>query len=253
MSVDMGMRASLVEAGLVDPSSGAFTSEPNFGGPSEGGAPARNEPDPTADEPLEEVKKADENGAVEAGAATVPDAAPNTGAGVDLGTQNPARLGADTDPVRQQYDQTISTLDQQAEMAFHYGRTLTNSEGQRVYSDEQLAAQIGQELQAAKQQAYLAGVMQRLQPVAQRAAAEKIAKEHGVDVQDILNESSPVAMSTRAKTIAELKRDGRFQERKKNGTDTAEGSRGFSNAVPEAIDKLSPQQKMYVGFARGDH
>jgi hypothetical protein len=89
--------------------------------------------------------------------------------------------------------------------------------------------------------------------VAQRAAAEKIAQEHGVDVADILNESSPIAMQTRAKTIAELKRDGRFQERKAAGTDQAEGSRGFSNAIPEAIEKMTPQQKMYIGFARGDH
>jgi hypothetical protein len=50
-------------------------------------------------------------------------------------------------------------------------------------------------------------------------------------------------METRAKTIADLVRDGRFQKRKEEGKDTAEGSRSFSNAIPEAIDKLSPQQE----------
>lgn len=255
MVVDPGMRESLIEAGLVDPS-GAFTSAPNFGGPPEAGGPT---PRPEAEgdgAARDEAASANPDPSQDAAAATAvveQPAATDPGPGNGLGTQEPSRLGDQADPIRQEYDQTVSQLNQMAELAFANGRTLVDESGKRLYTDEQLAQEIGRELQAAQQQAYLSGVMKRMQPIAQRAAAEKIAAEHGVDVQDIVNESSPLAMQTRAKTIAELKRDGRFQERKASGTDQAEGSRGFSNAIPEAIEKMTPQQKMYIGFARGDH
>lgn len=257
MAVDTSaMMASLADAGLVD-GSGAFTSAPNFGGPAEGGA--RHDPVP-ADEPGEAPREEPAQEQPKQEPASQPQVRPTEESPAsgpaprgDLGPSDPKRLGDNADPIRLGYEQTVQTLEKDAQMAFLYGQMLTNEQGERVYSDQQLAQLIGQELQAARQQAYLGGVMQRLQPVAQRAAAEKIAKEHGVDVADIVNEASPIAMETRAKTIAELKRDGRFQERKSAGTDTAEGSRGFSSAIPEAIEKLTPQQKMYVGFARGDY
>lgn len=257
MAIDSeAMRSTLIEAGLVDPASGQFAHAPNFGGPSESGL--RNDPLP-ADEgeheaPREEANPQTQERPVEEAARTnEPGAAQNGGAGEPVGAQEAARLGNDNDPIRVAYETQVGQMRQQAQMAFLVGQTAVNEQGERLYTDEQLAQNISRELQYAEQQAFLAGVMQRMQPVAQRAAAEKIAKEHGVDVADIANEASPLAMQTRARTIAELKRDGRFQERKTAGTDTAEGSRGFSSAIPEAIDKLSPQQKMYVGFARGDH
>jgi hypothetical protein len=254
MSVDTGMRQSLVEAGLIDPSSGSFLSEPNFGAAPEGDTPR----DPLPDLP-------DDGGRVEEKPAEQPQPRPNEPTQprtetVEAGTPPPAgtpehspdRLGAESDPVRQRYEATVSALDRDAEMAFHYGRSLTDEEGKRLYTDDQLQTFIGQQLAVAKHQTYLAGVMERMQPVAKRAAAEKYAKDYGVEVDDIINEPNPVAMETRAKTIADLVRDGRFQKRKEEGKDTAEGSRSFSNAIPEAIDKLSPQQKIYAGLARGD-
>jgi hypothetical protein len=250
MAVDnVGMRESLIEAGLVDPS-GAFTSAPNFGGPPEATGPAPR-PAVEQDGEAQVTEQAAEPQAAQEQVAQTQAAPVPTGS--DLGPQTPERLGDAADPIRQEYEQTVSQLDHMAQLAFMQGRTLVGEDGQRLYSDEHLAREIGRELETAKQQAYLAGIMKRMQPVAQRAVAEKIAAEHGVEVSDIINESSPVAMTTRAKTIAELKRDGRFQERKASGTDQAEGSRGFSNAIPEAIERMSPQQKMYIGFARGDN
>lgn len=254
MSVDTGMRQSLVEAGLVDPSSGSFLSEPNFGAAPEGDTPrdplpdlpedgGRDEPKPSEQPQQRQDQPQPRTEQVEAGTPPPPAGTPE---------HSPDRLGAESDPVRQRYEATVSALDRDAEMAFHYGRSLTDEEGKRLYTDDQLQTFIGQQLAVAKHQTYLAGVMERMQPVAKRAAAEKYAKDYGVEVDDIINEPNPVAMETRAKTIADLVRDGRFQKRKEEGKDTAEGSRSFSNAIPEAIDKLSPQQKIYAGLARGD-
>lgn len=258
MVVDTGMRGALIDAGLIDPGSGAFLSEPNFGGEPESPEPRDPLPTPADDVPANEPEKPAQEQPNQEPAkqpqVTETPSAPGgdpVAAGAALAA-DPQKLGDQADPVRQKYEQNISQMRQQAQMAYLQGQALRDDEGNRVYTDEQLASLIGRELQHAEQQAYLAGVMERMQPVAKRAAAEKIAQAHGVDVNDILNEESPVAMETRAKTISELKRDGRFQERKNAGTDTAEGSRSYNNAVPEAIEKLSPQQKMYLGFARGD-
>lgn len=252
MVVDTGMRESLIEAGLVDPS-GNFTSEPNFGGPPEADGTFGARPVDTGEAASNEGQEAPKTADQGQGAVTDPGAtAADRGPGAGIGPTTPERLGNEADPIRQRYDTTVSELDRMAEMAFITGRTIVDAEGKRLYTDEQLATKIGQELQTAKQQAYLSGVMERMQPVAKRAAAEQIAQEHGVTVDDIINETSPLAMQTRARTIAELKREGKFQERKTNGTDQAEGSRGFSSAIPEAIERMSPQQKMYLGFARGD-
>jgi hypothetical protein len=252
MSVDTGMRQSLIEAGLVDPGSGAFLSEPNFGEAVSGDAP--REPLPAEDEPAPEPQEQPrQEPASQPQVQPVPSAPGGDNAPApDSSQMNPARLGEEADPIRQEYDTTVRTMHQQAELAFAYGRTLVDDKGQRVYSDEQLAQGIGSQLQLAQQQAYLSGVMKRMEPVAKRAAAEKIAKDNGVDVEDIINEPSPVHMQARAKTIADLTRDGRFQRRKESGVDVAEGSRSFSNAIPEGLDKLSPQQKIYAGLARGD-
>jgi hypothetical protein len=261
MSVDFGMKQSLIEAGLVDPSSGAFLSEPNFGAPPEADVPRDPLPDLPDDapgdgeraQPQPNQKPASQPQVVETPSA--PSGHPDPG---DQGPppgepqHDPRRLGEASDPVRQQYDQGVMALRQQAREAFLIGRQLTDQEGNRVYSDQELEAKIGQNLALMEHQMYLAGVMERMQPVAKRAAAEKMAKDYGVDVEDIINEPNPIAMETRAKTIHDLMRDGRFQRRRDQGVDTAEGSRSFSNAIPEAIDKLSPQQKMYVGLARGD-
>jgi hypothetical protein len=258
MSIDFSMKQSLIEAGLVDPASGEFTSAPNFGEPVVGDeprSPLSNEDEPApAPEPQPNQKPASVPGTTE-----VP-SAPEGEPGVekaDQGTpvppqQNPARLGDEADPVRQEYEQSVNTMRNQAQMAYLYGQTLTDQEGHRVFSDQQLTQMIGQNLQLAEQQAYLQGVMRRMEPVAKRAAAEKIAKEHGVELEDILNEGSPVAMVARAKTIADLTRDGRFQRRKESGADVAEGSRNFNNAIPEGLEKLTPHQKIYAGLARGD-
>jgi hypothetical protein len=70
---------------------------------------------------------------------------------------SPDRLGAESDPVRQRYEATVSALDRDAEMAFHYGRSLTDEEGKRLYTDDQLQTFIGQQLAVAKHQTYLAG------------------------------------------------------------------------------------------------
>jgi hypothetical protein len=261
MSVDFGMRQSLAEAGLVDPSSGEFTSAPNFGAAYESEEPAR--------QPLPEEKDAPESQPAEKqNPASVPQVQPGQSAprgdpGTDpdnrgmpsgqLVQADAAKLGEADDPIRSRYDQTVSTMRQQAQMAFMQGQQMVNEKGERVYSDEQLAQFLGSQLQNAEQQVYLHAVMERMQPVAKRAAAEKMAKDYGVEVDDIINEANPVAMETRAKTIADLTRQGRFEKRKAAGTDTAEGSRNFSNAIPEGIDKLSPQQKIYAGLARGDH
>jgi hypothetical protein len=256
MSVDLGMRQSLVEAGLVDPSSGEFTSAPNFGAAPEGESPRDPLPDLPDDAVRPEEKPAEQpqprpNEPTQPRTETVESPASPPSAAADP-SHDASKLGAEADPIRQNYESTVSNLRRDANMALMYGRTLTNEDGTRMYTDEQLQGFIGQQLQMAEHQAYLAGVMERMQPVAKRAAAEKFAKEYGVEVDDIVNEPNPVAMETRAKTIADLVRDGRFQKRKEEGRDTAEGSRSFNNAIPEAIDKLSPQQKIYAGLARGD-
>lgn len=271
--IDVGLQNTLLEAGLVD-SSGSFTSEPNFGGPSESGLPDREpqapqrreerdddydpfaEPKPGTSPKPEEPEAQPQPNQEPAKQPQVlptpsaPSGRPDSG---DLGPQNPDRLGGQDDPVRQKYDSTLSQLQQTAQMAFLRGQTLTNEQGERLYSDEELAQRIGGEYQYFAQQAFLGSVMEKMQPVAKRAAAEEIAKEYGVEVGDIINEGSPVEMRTRAKTIADLVRDGRFVARKEAGTDAAEGSRSYNNSIPEALNNLSPQQKMYVGFARGDY
>lgn len=253
MSIDFGMRQSLVEAGLVDPTSGEFTSEPNFGEKLSGDSP--RDPLPNDDEPVEAPVQPEQKPAAQPQvqpSPSAPQGEPVRENGGSLPPADPARLGEEADPVRVEYENTVRTMHQQAAMAFHYGRTLVDEQGQRQFTDQQLANQISRDLEAAQQQAYLSGVMKRMEPVAKRAAAEKIAKEHGVDIEDIINEGNPLAMSTRAKTIADLTRDGRFQRRKESGADVAEGSRSFSNAIPEGLEKLSPQQKIYAGLARGD-
>lgn len=257
MSVDYGMRQSLIEAGLVDPSSGGFLSEPNFGEAAASEPP--RDPVPNEDEPAAQPQTDPSQKPASEPQVTPSQAAPGNAPLEQPDPKPPAslqadpqRLGDQSDPIRTSYEQGLSTLQQQAQMAMLYGRTLTNEEGKRVFSDEQLQGLIEQELKGQAQQLYLNAVMQRMQPVAKRAAAEQIAKEHGVTVEDIINEGSPVAMETRAKTIADLTRDGRFQRRKEAGTDSAEGSRSYSNAIPEGLDKLSPQQKIYAGLARGD-
>jgi hypothetical protein len=254
MSVDVGMRQSLIEAGLVDPESGSFLSAPNFGEPLPDDAP--RDPLPNEDEsaPQEQPtqKPASEPQVQPAVEAPNPKIDTSPAPSSQPLETDPNRLGDQSDPVRAEYDKTVATLEQQAREAFLIGRTAVDEQGNRVYTDEQLAQMIGPQFQHATQQAYLAAVMQRMQPVAKRAAAEQIAKEYGVQVDDVINEESPVAMRTRAKTIADLERDGRFERRKNAGTDTAEGSRSFNNAVPEGLDKLSPQQKIYAGLARGD-
>ncbi len=270
MVIDTVMHNTLLAAGLVD-GSGNFTSQPNFGGPREDGMPddhqsarpARSAPDDGGDddpfgEPKPEAKpeeKPQEQPQQEP--ASQPQvqpspSAPNPGAS-GLDSSNPNQLGGESDPVRQSYDQQVQQLQQTAMLAFANGRAAVNEQGERLYSDEELAARIGQEYQYYAQQAYLGAVMQKMQPVAKRAAAEGIAKEYGVDLDDIINEENPVAMTARAKTIADLTRDGRFVKRRNDGVDTAEGSRSYSNSIPEAIENLSPRQKMYIGFARGDY
>lgn len=252
MSIDTGMRESLIEAGLVDPTSGSFLSEPNFGEKVSGDAP--REPLPNDDEnPQPDPKPVEGEPAAQPQVQEVP-SAPQGDPGVTPGAvqPDPSKLGEDADPIRVDYEQSIATLRQQAQIAFMHGRTMVNNEGQRIFSDEQLQEQLGRELQLSEQQIYLQSVMRRMEPVAKRAAAEKIATEFGVEINDIVNEPSPQAMQVRAKTIADLTRDGRFQRRKESGADVAEGSRSFSNAIPEGLDKLSPQQKIYAGLARGD-
>jgi hypothetical protein len=256
MSVDTGMRQSLVEAGLIDPSSGSFLSEPNFGAAPEGDTPrdplpdlpedgGRDEPKPSEQPQQRQDQPQPRTEQVEAG--TPPPA----------GTpeHSPDRLGAESDPVRQRYEATVSALDRDAEMAFHYGRSLTDEEGKRLYTDDQLQTFIGQQLAVAKHQTYLAGVMERMQPVAKRAAAEKYAKDYGVEVDDIINEPNPVAMETRAKTIADLVRDGRFQKRKGRGQGYGRGfalvqqrhPRGDRQALPAAEDLCRSGARRSVG------
>jgi hypothetical protein len=252
MSIDVGMRESLIEAGLVDPASGEFTSEPNFGEKLTGDVP--RDPLPNDDEaPLEPKQEAQPDPRLEQGAVVDPSPRPasNPNSGADVAA-DPSKLGDTADPIRQDYESHVGTLRQQAREAFLVARTLTDNEGNRLFSDDQLEQRIGQELQMAERQAYLTGVMRRMEPVAKRAAAEKIAQDHGVDVADIINEPNHIAMQARAKTIADLTRDGRFQRRKESGTDVAEGSRSYNNSVPEGLEKLSPQQKIYAGLARGD-
>lgn len=253
MSVDMGMRQSLIEAGLVDPASGSFLSAPNFGEDLGGDAPRDPLPDPVedpAEQPPQATPAAPETVQPTPSQPVAPSPAPASPA--DPASHDPRKLGEDTDPVRRTYEATVTDLRQKASEAVMMGRMMVNAEGQRVFTDQQIDALVGEQLALAEHRAYLDGVMQRMQPVAKRAAAEKYAQEYGVDIADIMDEPTPIAMETRAKTISDLMRDGRFQKRKEAATDAAEGSRNFNNAIPEGLDKLSPQGKIYAGLARGD-
>lgn len=259
MALSEAVREQFTSLGLVDPS-GNFTSEPNFGGKPE---MASGEPDAPPDQGEPNVDREGVQPQVQERPAEVqlPDSgqphendpqAPHPGKSTPFNEGDPNSLGNDSDPIRQNYDAQRNQIHQYAQQARLAGRLMADDQGNRVYSDDQVDSMIGQNLQVIEKQLYLDSVMQRMAPVAQRAAAEKFAKQYGVDVAEIVGERSPESMETKARVISEYTRDKRFNARAAAGTDSAEGSRGMSNAIPESINSLSPHGKIMLGLARGD-
>jgi hypothetical protein len=236
------MNSALLEAGLVD-TTGAPTTAANFG---------------TAPEPDRDAISWGDTGLEEVGdqpkaEATVQTAAANS-------TSAPAPQGQFQDqpaPSTSYTPQQAFSLGQQqivAQMneAIMAGLEMRNADGQPLYTRAALEQHFAPILENQMTRLQNDLVKHQMAPYARRMAAEDIARQHKVDVKEIINEPSIDAMQAAARALARFQRDDNFKARASSGRDTVEGGGGMSGAISQAYEKLSPQQKIRYGLMRGD-
>lgn len=167
------------------------------------------------------------------------------------------RLGAAPDPVvqaRQTFDQQVQVLGAQRDAA--YQTLITQGlNGQavppamaKVATDALYERFVGEARSTAERAALL--------PVAKQTVANDIAKKHSVGKvvikpEELMGEPTQEAMTARARTLAETRRDGAFQARKTSRRDRAEGAGGAPTVPAGAMDDLSPSARISLGLRRG--
>lgn len=110
---------------------------------------------------------------------------------------------------------------------------------------------------AALAQAQLEAERAVLMPAAKREVAERLAKKYSagkvsVSSAEILNEPTLEAMESRAKTLAEARRDGSFQQRKAQKADKVEGGSSSRGGIDQqTLAQLSPDAIIKLGLTRG--
>jgi hypothetical protein len=154
----------------------------------------------------------------------------------------------------QTYNSRIQSLRAEGQQAYNVLVSPDPATGQPRMSPEHAKAMVMAAYNASVAQAQRDADRIALGPLARRAAAEQIAKEHGngrVKAEDIMQHRSPDAMIAAAQTLAKTQRDGSFNQRRQNGTDKVEGAAPSGKALSEAYDNLSPMSKISLGLRRG--
>lgn len=232
----------LVALGLVDAKSGAalpttdWKPPEGYPGPADAGGDAAgtDQGQPPADKPPADQWESDDN--------------PYKGKYTELSTRVAAGDPSQTAP--QQLQQRLQALETERQ-GFHAQLVNQGINGQKL-TPEVATLVANAAYIAAAAQAQTEADRAALMPVAREAVARRIAQEHGVKFEDILNEPTVEAMQARARTLKESGRNQNFAARKAAGTDSAEGGAPAGGVSPEAISSLSPFSKIALGVRRGE-
>jgi hypothetical protein len=151
-------------------------------------------------------------------------------------------------------DQKTAEITSQMAAAYAYLTQLRDAQGQPVYAPEIAQALVVQAGRAALAEARVEAEHIALLPQVKREAAERIAREWStrgatVSPDELLGETTVAGMQARAKSLAELRRDSRTQQRAARGVDKAESGPPAGSKFD--YSNLSPHQVIKLGLARG--
>lgn len=142
----------------------------------------------------------------------------------------------------------------QAQAAQMYATlTTAGDENGMIWEPKAAENYIRAQMDLARSQAHQTVRDQAIAPEVKHAAAVKLIKEHaaGVDIKpdEIVNQPTLEAMRARVQTLAEVRRDANFQQRKVEGRDRVEGAPHA--AVAPNYDDLEIGRMIALGIARG--